>query len=288
MIGKVVLVQRIKSGVMMLLGVLSAAIGLKGFLMPNSFIDGGAMGISLLSNILTGWNLSLLILLINLPFIFLGYKVVSWQFMVKSLISIAMLAILVDIIQIPVVTDDPLLIAFFGGLFIGAGTGLSMRGGSVIDGSEILAIFVSRRTSLTVGSFIAIFNIVLFCFAALFVSVETAMYSLLTYLAASRMIDFIVNGIEEYIGVTIISPKFNEIRAVITKDLGHAVTIYKSEGGYKSSSNADKQILFCVVTRLEITTLLNTISGIDSNAFIVQHTLRDSHNGMLKRRPMAE
>lgn len=288
MIGKVVLVQRIKSGVMMLLGVLSAAIGLKGFLMPNSFIDGGAMGISLLSNILTGWNLSLLILLINLPFIFLGYKVVSWQFMVKSLISIAMLAILVDIIQIPVVTDDPLLIAFFGGLFIGAGTGLSMRGGSVIDGSEILAIFVSRCTSLTVGSFIAIFNIVLFCFAALFVSVETAMYSLLTYLAASRMIDFIVNGIEEYIGVTIISPKFNEIRAVITKDLGHAVTIYKSEGGYKSSSNADKQILFCVVTRLEITTLLNTISGIDSNAFIVQHTLRDSHNGMLKRRPMAE
>ena len=288
MIGKAVLVQRIKSGVMMLLGVLCAAVGLKGFLMPNSFIDGGAMGISLLSNILTGWNLSILILLINLPFIFLGYKVVSWQFMVKSLISIAMLAILVDIIQIPVVTDDPLLIAFFGGLFIGAGTGLSMRGGSVIDGSEILAIFVSRRTSLTVGSFIALFNIVLFCFAALFVSVETAMYSLLTYLAASRMIDFIVNGIEEYIGVTIISPKFNEIRAVITKDLGHAVTIYKSEGGYNSSSNADKQILFCVVTRLEITTLLNTISGIDSNAFIVQHTLRDSHNGMLKRRPMAE
>lgn len=287
MISKIVVYQRLKSALVMCLGVFSAAVGLNGFLLPNQFIDGGAMGIALLTNIVSGWNVSFLILVINVPFIIMGYRVISWQFAVKSLISILLLAIAVHFIHIPPLTDDRFLTAIFGGLFIGIGTGLSMRGGSVIDGSEILAIFISRKTTLSVGTFVAFFNVLLFLIAGLIVNLETAMYSMLAYFSASRAIDFIINGIEEYIGVTIISKDYDAIRHALTDELGHAVTVYRAAGGYQSAKDPNRKILFCVVTRLELTQVLNTIETIDSKAFIVQHVLRDSHNGRLKKRPLS-
>lgn len=270
------------------IGVLMASIGLKGFLLPNHFLDGGAMGVSLLLQIQTGWELSILIVLVNLPFIILGKKQISLAFAVKSTIAIFALASLVHFIQIPMITADKLLIAVFGGFFLGAGIGLSIRGGSVIDGTEVLAIWVSRKSSLTVGDFIALFNIALFGFAALVVSIETAMYSMLTYLAASKTIDFILNGIEEYIGIMAVSDFSEEIQQTITQKLRRGVTVFRSDGGYGKKGDAyhDRKIIFCVVTRLEVTKVILEIEKIDPSAFVIQYPIRDTKGGMIKKRPL--
>ena len=265
-----------------------ASIGLKGFLLPNGFLDGGAMGISLLIQILTGIDLSILIVLVNLPFILIAIKQVSLRFSIKSAIAIVALASLVHIIHIPPVTEDKLLIAVFGGFFLGAGIGLSIRGGAVIDGTEVLAITISRKFSLTVGDFIALFNIALFSFAAILVNIETAMYSMLTYFAASKTVDFIINGIEEYIGVMIVSDYSDEIQHKITYDLKRGVTVFKSDQGFRKGQPdiKDKRILFCAITRLEVSKLLHEIGKIDPKAFIVQYPVKDAKGGMIRRRPM--
>jgi uncharacterized membrane-anchored protein YitT (DUF2179 family) len=270
------------------LGVGAASIGLKGFLLPNDFLDGGAMGLSLLAQIVTDVDLSLLIVLINIPFLVLGIRQISRTFALKSSLAIVALSVVVYFIQIPPVTDDKLLISVFGGFFLGAGIGFAIRGGAVIDGTEVLAIFVSRRASLTVGDFIAIFNVVLFTGAIFLINVETAMYSMLTYFAASKTVDFIINGIEEYIGVTIISERGEIIREIITSRLGRGVTVYKSEGGYGKTGLVveDRKILFCVVTRLEVARLLHEIEKIDEGAFVLQHPIRDTKGGMIKKRPL--
>ena len=269
-------------------GVIMASIGLKGFLLPNNFLDGGAMGMSLLLKILTNVDLSLLIILVNIPFIVLGARQISIPFSVKSSLAILLLAVLVHFISIPSITADKLLISIFGGFFLGAGIGLSIRGGAVIDGTEVLAISVSRTSSLTVGDFIALFNIALFSFAILLTNIETAMYSMLTYLSASKTVDFIINGVEEYLGVLIISTKNEEIKKQITIELGRGVTVFKSDKGFGSRGTFDKEsnILFCVVTRLEVTNLLLEIEKIDPAAFVVQHPVKDTKGGMIKKRPL--
>lgn len=177
------------------------------------------MGVALLMEIITGINLSYLIIIINLPFIVVGARQISLEFAIKSIFAIVALSILVHFINIPEITDDKLLISVFGGFFLGSGIGLSIRGGAVIDGTEVLAITVSRKSSLTVGDFIAAFNIVLFSVAIFLVGIEISMYSMLTYLSASKTVDFIINGIEEYIGVIIVSEKALEIKRQITTNL---------------------------------------------------------------------
>lgn len=270
------------------LGVVMAAIGLKGFLLPNQFLDGGAMGVSLLLEILSGFDLSVLIVLVNLPFIILGGRQISWPFAVKSSIAIFALATLVHLLHFPPFTADKLLIAVFGGFFLGAGIGFSIRGGAVIDGTEVLAISVSRRASLTVGDFIALFNVLLFCVAALIVSLETAMYSMLTYIAASKTVDFIINGIEEYIGVMIISEEADEIQQVIWNKLGRGVTAFKADGGYAAQDVPlpDRKVIFCVITRLEVSKILLEVGKVDSSAFIIQYPIKEAKGGMIKKRPL--
>ena len=287
-ISKIEYRNKVKNFLLLALGVIMASIGLKGFLLPNHFLDGGAMGIALLIQILTDIDLSVLIILVNLPFILIGIKQVSVEFAIKSALAIVALAVLVHFIEFPPITADKLLIAVFGGFFLGAGIGLSIRGGGVIDGTEVLAITVSRKSSLTVGDFIALFNIVLFLVAALLVNIETAMYSMLTYIAASKTVDFIIHGIEEYIGVLIISDDADEIKHKVTYDMGRGVTVFKSDQGFgnQNTDNQDKNILFCVITRLEVTTLLHEIEKIDNKAFIVQYPVKDTKGGMIKRRPL--
>ena len=272
-----------KSSMYMALGVISATIGLKAFLLSNNFLDGGAMGVSLLINILTDIDLSVLIIIINLPFIIIGYRQISWQFAIRSTISILILSLLVHFVELPSITSDKLLIAIFGGVFLGAGIGFSIRGGSVIDGTEVMAIYVSRRGGITVGNFIAIFNVALFIIAAFLINVETAMYSMLTYVAASKSVDFIINGIEEYIGITIVSPQNADIRHMITDQLHRGVTVYRAAGGYQSAHDENRKVLFCVVTRLEVTKLLSEIEKIDPTAFVVQHSIREIKGGVLKK-----
>src|SRR4030095_11287185 len=278
----------VRSGVFLILGVLSAAFGLKSFLMPNGFIDGGVMGISLLVNNKTDFPLAPLIIFFNLPFILLGWHQISKGFSVKSVVAIALLAIAVAFIPYPQVTDDKLLVAVFGGFFLGAGIGFTIRGGAVIDGTEMLAIFMSRKQSLSVGDFILVFNILIFSAAVFLLSVEIAMYAMLTYLAASRTVDFILEGVEEFTGVTIISPHSEEIAEFIKNQMGRGLTIYSGKRGFgkRGDNEIANDILFTVVTRLEISRLTNAIEKIDPNAFIVMQSIRDTKGGMVKKRPL--
>ena len=191
---KIITKQLIKDTFLILLGIASAAFGLESFLLPNNFIDGGATGISLLISELTGIPLYFLIIAINLPFIFIGYQVIGKQFAIKTAIAISGLALCVATVHFPEVTQDKLLVAVFGGFFLGAGIGLSVRGGAVIDGTEVLAIYLSRKLGLTIGDVIIIFNVLIFAFAAYIMSVDTALYAIITYLAASKTLDFVVDG----------------------------------------------------------------------------------------------
>ena len=281
-------IRIIKDMLLIGLGVIMAGIGLKGFLLPNSFLDGGAMGVSLLIEILSGVELSVLIVVVNLPFILIGARQISTSFALKSALAILVLALLVHQISIPKVTEDKLLISVFGGFFLGSGIGLTIRGGAVIDGTEVLAITISRKSSLTVGDVIAFFNVCLFAMAVFFTGIETAMYSMLTYLAASKTVDFIIHGIEEYTGVLIVSSHSEQIQKAITEELGLGVTVLKSEQGYgtRGVSAEGGRVLFCVVTRLEVTKLLLEIEKIDPQAFAIQHVIKDTRGGMIKRRPL--
>lgn len=287
-IAKITRIRYINDAFLIGMGVLSAGIGLKGFLLPNGFLDGGAMGVSLLLQIFTQIDLGLLIVLVNFPFIIIGYKQISLEFAVKSAIAILLLSVFVHFLHLPIITADKLLIAVFGGFFLGAGIGFSIRGGAVIDGTEVLAINISRKSSLSVGDFIAIFNVVLFGIAALFLNSETAMYAMLTYLAASKTVDFIIHGIEEYIGVTIISEHSLEIKQQITQYLGVGVTVYNATAGYGKSGlmQEERKVLYCVVTRLEVTKLLMEVNKIDPEAFVIQHSILDTRGGIIKKRPL--
>lgn len=268
------------------LGILSAGFGLKGFLLPSGFIDGGVTGISLLTEALTNYPLSVLIVIINMPFIILGYFQIGKSFVVKSVVAIVGLAIALMVIDYPIITSDKLLVAVFGGFFLGAGIGLSVRGGGVLDGTEVLAVYLSRKTGLTIGDFILVFNIIIFSAAAYLLSIETALYSILTYLAASKTVDFVIEGVEEYIGVTIISTHSEEIRVMIIEKMGRGVTIYDGKRGFgKRGENLNKtDIIYSVITRLEITKLQTEIQKIDPNAFIIMNSVKDLKGGMIKKR----
>ena len=279
---------RIKETLFLLLGVFSASLGLKGLLLPNHFLDGGAMGVSLLTQFVTDINLSVLIITVNAPFIFIGARQISVPFAVKSSLAIVALAALVHFLEFPVLTEDKLLIAVFGGFFLGVGIGLSIRGGAVIDGTEVLALSISRKTSFTVGDLIAVFNVILFSVSALVLGLEVAMYSILTYIVASKTVDFIINGIEEYIGVMIVSPDSAEIKNQIMHEMGRGVTAFRSDGGFgtKGQSLPDRDVLFCVVTRLEVSKLILEVEKIDPSAFVIQYPIRDTKGGMIKKRPL--
>lgn len=234
---------------------------------------------------LTSVPLPLLIIIVNIPFIILGYNSINRQFAIKAAIAVTGLAVVLATVHFPEVTHDKLLVAVFGGFFIGTGIGLSVRGGAVLDGTEVLAIFISKKTGSTIGDIIIIINIFVFSSAAYFLSVETALYSMITYLAASKTLDFIIEGIEEYTGVTIISTHSEEIRAMIINDLGRGVTVYKGKRGFGKHGHTDEiDIIFTVVTRLEISRLNTEIEKIDPNAFVVMHSIKDTKGGMVKKR----
>ncbi len=274
--------------IFILIGIFSAGFGLKGFLLPNLFIDGGAMGISLLISETTSWSLSVLIVVVNFPFIILGYSNIGKQFAIKSILAIIALALVVHFVPYPLITSDKLLIAVFGGFFLGAGIGLSIRGGAVIDGTEVLAIFLSKKTGLSIGDVILIFNVIIFSFGAYILSVEVALYAMLTYIAASKTIDFIIEGVEEYTGITIISNKSEAVRLMITEKLGRGVTIYSGKGGYAKNGAVleERNIIYTIVTRLEITKLKTEIDKIDPSAFLFMNSIKDTKGGMIKKRPL--
>jgi uncharacterized membrane-anchored protein YitT (DUF2179 family) len=284
---KVKVKAEIQNFISILLGILSAAIGLKGFLLSSKFIDGGVTGISMLIAETTGLPISVLIFVINAPFLYLGYRRLGLLFAIKSALAIGGLSLCLAFVHFPDVTPDKLLTAVFGGFFIGVGSGLAMRAGAVLDGTEIAAVLVSKQSQLLrVSDVILLLNVVIFSTAALFLGIESALYSILTYVAASKMIDYILNGVEQYTGITVVSTKSDVIRRVITQRLGRGVTIYQGKSGYGKDGqiNDPRDIIFTVATRLEIPSIKQAILKVDPSAFIVQQSIDDTTGGLLKRK----
>lgn len=274
--------KHIRHWAYILAGTLSVALGIGGFLTPNHFIDGGVTGISMLvaDKIGDAW-LPLLLVLVNAPFVVVGYRQIGRAFAIKTTVGIAATALWLFLIPFPKVTDEKVLAAVFGGFFIGGGVGLAIRGGGVLDGTEILAVILSKRTFATVGEVILALNVAIFAAAAFFLGVEPAMYSVLTYFAAFKTIDYLLHGLEAYNGVLIVSDKHEEIRAGLLTELGRGVTVLKAFGGY---TDTERRVLYCVVTRLELTKLEGIVKAKDEGAFVVVSPVHDVAGGVVKRR----
>ena len=225
--------------------------------------------------------LPILIFLINLPFLIIGFRQLNKKFIFKSSLAILGLALALFIFTMPIITHDKLIAAVFGGFFLGVGIGLSIRAGAALDGTEILAIWASKKTGLTIGNIILFFNAFIFLVGAFYLGTEKALYSVLTYYSASKTLDFILNGLEEYTGITIISPLNETIRQNIKENTSWGVTVYKGKGGF---SEQEQEILFCVITRLEVPKLKSIVEEIDSNAFLITHSLNEASGGMVKRK----
>lgn len=277
------LYRSVRSTLFITIGALSAGLGVKGFLMSSHFIDGGVTGISMLASAASGLPLGILIALINIPFILLGYFQIGLPFAIRSVLGILGLAFCIEFVPYPDVTPDKLLTAVFGGFFIGAGIGFAMRGGAVLDGTEAVAVMLSRKGSLLkVGDFIMIFNVVIFGTAVFVLNVESALYSMITYFAASKTIDFLVHGIEEYTAVLIVSDRHEAIRRLLAHQ-GWGIT---SLNGTRSFTRQPIEVLYVVVTRLETTRVKSLIQEVDPKAFVIQYPIHDVMGGKVKSLPL--
>ena len=270
----------------MLFGAAMASFALKGFLVPNHFFDGGVTGISLLIHEVTDANLAFVITGMNVPFIIISYFMVGRNFALKTLFSVVFLGIFLILMPSLDITHDKLLISIFGGAFLGIGVGMVMRVGGALDGIEVLALYTIKKTSFTITEIILGINIIIFAIAAYHFGIPTALYSILTYFTATRTIDYVVEGIQAYSGVTIVSGKAEDVKYQLVENLGRGITVYKGERGYlpgNFESREDTDIIFTVITRLELRALKNTVLSIDPNAFIFVNTLRETDGGILKR-----
>lgn len=274
---------------LIVIGVVIGGFALKSFLVPNNFFDGGITGISLLIHEIYGFNLAFVILIANLPLIIMSRYSVSWRFAIKTLCCIVLLGICLLFIPYPVITSDKLLVSVFGGFFLGIGIGLTMRAGCAVDGIEVLALYTWRRSSFTISEIILALNIIIFSLAAFRFGIPVALYSMLTYFTASKTVDYVVEGIEAYTGVTIISGKSEIIKDRLVNELGRGITVYKGERGYlpgKFEVHEDCDIIFTVITRLELRKLKNLVHDVDHKAFVFASTIRETSGGVIRRRHM--
>ncbi|MBT8376862.1 MAG: YitT family protein [Winogradskyella sp.] len=266
-----------------LLGIILASIGLKAFLLPNGFLDGGVTGIAILLNTQFNINVSLLLVVFSIPFIILGYYTVSKRIVVKSIISIIGLALFIHFENFPTVTDDNLLISIFGGLFVGSGIGIAIRNGSVLDGSEILGIYLNDKFGVSIGKVILVFNVILFSITAFLISIEVALYSILTYIVTAKVTDLIIEGFEDFIGVTIVSKKYITIKRAIMEQLGVGLTLYKGTKGFGSKGQQeDFDIIHTIINRIDIKKMHRIIDSIDEDAFVVEFDVNSVKGGVLR------
>jgi len=269
------------------IGILFCGFALKSFLVPNSFFDGGVTGISLLLHELYHWNIAYVIVIANIPFIIMGAFQINRTYAVKTVIAIIGLGLCLSFINYPLVTSDKLLTSIFGGVFMGIGVGLAIRGGCALDGIEVLALYTGKRIAFTISEIILGINIVIFLIAAIKLGLPTSLYSILTYYTASKTISFVIEGLEEYTGVTIISGQSEQIKRELVMTLGRGITVYKGERGFLKDSfdvSAPVDIIFTVVTRLEVRRLRNVVYEIDAKAFVFTSTIKEAAGGVLKKR----
>jgi len=267
-------------------GVLLSAYALKGFLVPNLFLGGGITGISILLNQFFHINLSIILVLANLPLVILGGYLVNKRFAFKTLACIMGLALCMEYLNFPKATSDPSLISAFGGVFLGFGIGLAMKGGCALDGIEIIALYTIRKSGFSISEIIFAINVVIFLVAAISFGMDIALNSILTYYTASQAINFVVEGMEEFTGVTIISGQSEAIKRTLVMDLGRGITVYKGERGFMKNSfdvSQDCDIVFTVITRLEVRRLKNLVYKIDPKAFVFTNSIKEAAGGILKR-----
>jgi len=277
----------LKDVVTVIIGILFCGFALKGFLVPNSFFDGGVTGISLLIHELYHINIAFVIIAANIPFIIMGMFQVNRTFALKTFACVIALGICLLYVPYPVITSDKLLVSIFGGVFMGLGVGLSIRGGCALDGIEILALYTLKRSSFTISEIILGINIIIFLVAAVELGLPTALYSILTYYTASRTISFVIDGLEEYTAVNIISGQSEIIKEKLVMELGRGITIYKGERGFLKESfdlHQPVDIIFTVITRLEVRRLKNLVHSIDPKAFIFTNSIKEAAGGVLKKR----
>ncbi|WP_299129922.1 YitT family protein [uncultured Winogradskyella sp.] len=264
-------------------GIVLASIGLKAFLLPNGFLDGGVTGMALLVRTQVDIKLSVLLIIFSIPFLILGFYTVSKRIVIKSIVSILGLALFIHFENFATITNDKLLISIFGGLFLGAGIGIAIRNGSVLDGSEILGIYLNDRFGISIGQIVLVFNIILFSITALILSVEVALYSILTYIVAAKVTDLVIEGFEDFIGVTIVSKKYEAIEVAIMKELGTGMTIYKGTRGVGSSGKSeDFDIIHTIINRIDIKKMYRIVNDLDDNAFIVEFDVNSVKGGVLR------
>lgn len=270
-----------------IIGVTIAAVALNFFLVPNHFFDGGVTGISLLVHESYGFNLGLVILILNLPLIAISYYSIGKRFAFRTLLAVILLGFALLLIPVKGSTEDKLLISVFGGAFLGIGIGLIMRTGAALDGIEVLAVYTLKKTSFTISEIILGINIIIFTVAGFRFGIETALYSILTYFTATRCIDYVVEGLQAYTGVTIVSGKSEEIKYQLVNKLGRGITVFKGERGFlpgKFEVSTECDIIFTVITRLELRKLKNLVYDVDPKAFVFASTIKEASGGIIKRR----
>lgn len=269
--------EYVKKVIMLSIGAVIYAAGLEIFLVPNQMIDGGVIGLSIIASHLSGWLLSAFVVLLNLPFLYLGYKQIGKSFAISTLFAVSMVSYWIYVFQpVPELTNDLFLVAIFGGIAVGIGVGLIIRYGGSLDGTEIVAIILDRASGFSVGEIVMFFNLFILSSAGLIFGWDRAMYSLVAYFIAFKVIDITIRGLDESKGIMIVSDYPDEIAEVLLARLGRGVTVLHGEGGYTSEN---KKILYSVITRLEISKLKTIIDSIDSKAFVTIHDVHEVMGG---------
>ncbi|WP_439127385.1 YitT family protein [Polaribacter sp.] len=264
-------------------GIVLTSLGLKAFLLPNGFLDGGVTGIALLVRTQVDINMSYLLILFSIPFLILGYFTVAKRIVIKSVISILGVALFIHFENFQTITDDKLLISIFGGLLVGSGIGTAIRNGSVLDGSEILGIYLNDKFGISIGKIVMLFNIILFTATAFVETIEIALYSILTYIIAAKVTDTVIEGFEDFIGVTIVSKNNAVIKKAILEELGVGLTIYKGSSGFGNNGKVeDFDIIHSIINRIDIKKMYRIVQELDENAFIVEFDVNSVKGGVLR------
>ncbi|MGE7270788.1 YitT family protein [Brevibacillus panacihumi] len=271
----------LRRALFILIGATLVSVGLEIFLVPNQIIDGGIVGISIIASHLTGIKLGVFLFVLNLPFLLIGYKHMGKTFAISTLFGVTVMSIGTSLLHpVSSLTDDPLLAAVFGGIILGIGVGLVLRYGGSLDGTEIVAVLMNKKSPFSVGEIVMFMNLFILSSAGFVFGWNHAMYSLIAYYIAFKMIDLTIDGFQESKSVWIISDNYKEIGDAISARLGRGITYLKGEGGY---SGDDKKVVFCVITRLEEAKLKLIVEELDPSAFLAVGNIHDVRGGQFKK-----
>lgn len=280
---KEIILNYIKKFIFWIIGAFIVAVALEMFLLPNKIIDGGVIGISMMISYITKWNLGILIFCINIPFMLIALKALGKKFIINTFVATALLSVATNLtVGLKPVTEDLLLATVFGGILLGLGVGLILRNNASLDGTEMLSIVISKKIKIiSVGELLMGMNLFIYSVAGFLLGWERAMYSILTYFVASKVIDTVLEGLDKAKAIRIVSDFSQEIGESIMKELNISVTYIKSKGGY---SKQEKIIIFCVVNKFDIPKLKEVVHEVDPRAFIVTEDVHEVEGVRIKKK----